>query len=100
MENKKILIQGVAGSYSHIFAKSLGYSDIDFVATFEEVVQNIEKGNYKYGILPIENSTAGDVRETYDLLDVSNVCYVAMGDIKINHCLLGAKGSTIEPATP
>ena len=52
MENKKILIQGVAGSYSHIFAKSLGYSDIDFVATFEEVVQNIEKGNYKYGILP------------------------------------------------
>ena len=99
MENKKILIQGVAGSYSHIFAKSLGYSDIDFVATFEEVVQNIEKGNYKYGILPIENSTAGDVRETHDLLDVSNVCYVAMGDIKINHCLLGAKGSTIVDIT-
>lgn len=99
MENKKILIQGVAGSYSHIFAKSLGYSDIDFVATFEEVVQNIEKGNYKYGILPIENSTAGDVRETYDLLDVSNVCYVAMGDIKINHCLLGAKGSTFVDIT-
>lgn len=99
MENEKILIQGVAGSYSHIFAKSLGYSDIHFVPTFEEVIQNIKKGEYKYGILPIENTTAGDVRETYDLLDVSSVCFVAMGDIKINHCLLGAKGSTLENIT-
>lgn len=96
MENTKVLLQGVAGSYSHIFAKSLGYTDIDFVKTFDEVIDKIQKGEYEYGILPIENSTAGDVRETIDLLDKSNVYYVAVGDIKISHCLLGAKGSTLK----
>ncbi|MDE6968026.1 MAG: prephenate dehydratase [Clostridia bacterium] len=94
-KDKNILLQGVAGSYSHIFAKSLGYTKIDFVKTFEEVVSRIESGEYKYGILPIENSTAGDVRETFDLLDNSKVCYINTGEIKINHCLLGAKGSKL-----
>ncbi len=95
MKMEKVLLQGVAGSYSHIFAKSLGYTQVDFVSTFSEVIQKIEKGEYEYGILPIENTTAGEVRETYDLLDKSKVYYVAIGDIKINHCLLGAKGSKI-----
>ncbi len=96
MESKKVLLQWVAGSYSHIFAKSLGYTQIDFVKTFDEVVAKIQNREYEYGILPVENTTAGDVRETYDLLDKSSVCYIAMGDIKINHCLLGAKGSTLK----
>ena len=43
MKNTKVLLQGVAGSYSHIFAKSLGYTDIDFVKTFDEVVYKIQK---------------------------------------------------------
>lgn len=95
MKNEKVLVQGVAGSYSHIFAKGLGYNQIDFVSTFAEVVQKVQSGEYQYGILPIENTTAGDVRETYDLLDSSNIYYVTMGDIKINHCLLGAKDSKL-----
>ena len=99
MKNERILIQGVEGSYSHIFAKSLGYSKIDFVPTFDEVVERIEKGEYEYGILPIENTTAGEVRETYDLLDSHNVYHVAMGDIKISHCLLGAKNSKLSDIT-
>lgn len=93
---EKIICQGARGSYSHIFAKSLGYEDIDFVKTFEEVVASVQNGQYKYGILPLENSTAGEVRETFDLLDNSNICYVKSGDIKISHCLLGAKGSTLQ----
>lgn len=99
MEENKVLIQGVAGSYSHIFAKSLGYTQIDFVKTFSQVIKSVECGDYKYGILPIENSTAGEVRETYDLLEESKVFFVAVGDIKINHCLLGAKGSKLSDIT-
>lgn len=99
MKDKKVLIQGVAGSYSHIFAKSLGYTQIDFVKTFSQVIQKVESGEYEYGILPIENSTAGDVRETYDLLEDSRVYFVAEGDIKVNHCLLGAKGSKLSDIT-
>lgn len=99
MQNKKVLVQGVEGSYSHIFAKSLGYKQIGFVKTFAEVIKGVEDGEYEYGILPIENSTAGDVRETYDLLDCSTLFYIAMGDIKVNHCLLGAKGSTLGDIT-
>lgn len=99
MNENTVLVQGVAGSYSHIFAKNLGYNHIDFVKTFEEVVNKIESGEYDCGILPIENSTAGDVRETYDLLDRCDICYIAMGDIKINHCLLGAKGSKLVDIT-
>lgn len=99
MQENKVLIQGVAGSYSHIFAKKLGYTQIDFVKTFDEVVRKIESEEYKYGILPIENSTAGDVRETYDLLDDRSVCFIASGDIKISHCLLGAKGSKLSDIT-
>lgn len=92
----KVICQGAEGSYSHIFAKKLGAKQVTFVQTFAEVINMVESGKAKFGVLPIENSTAGEVRETYDLLDKTSVCYIASGDIKINHCLLGAKGAKLE----
>lgn len=92
----KVICQGAQGSYSHIFAKSLGAKSIEFVQTFGEVINMIEEEKAEYGVLPIENSTTGEVRETYDLLDETSVCFIASGDIKINHCLLGTKGAKLE----
>lgn len=93
---EKVICQGAKGSYSHIFAKSIGFEDIEFVQTFGEVVKMVENGKADFGVLPIENSTAGEVRETYDLLDKTNICFSKCGDIKINHCLLGAKGAKLK----
>lgn len=96
MQDNRIIVQGAPGSYSHIFARSLGYTDIEFAKTFADVAAGLVRGEYQYGILPIENSTAGEVRETQALLDTTDIVFVSSGDIKINHCLLGVPGSRLE----
>ena len=49
-----------------------------------------------YGVLPIENSTAGDIRQTYDLLAKYNFYICKRTQIKINHCLAAKPGADIK----
>ncbi len=63
----------------------------DFPAVFE-AVENCE---IDYGVLPIENSTAGDVSMTYNLM-IKHKFYICRGTkIRINHVLAGKKGSKL-----
>ena len=65
----RVACQGVAGAYSGIAAQRLfEIADITYFKNFDGVFQAVEKGLCKYGLLPIENSTAGSVYQTYDLL--------------------------------
>ena len=51
-----------------------------------DVFEAVENGSADYGVLPIENSTAGDIRQTYDLLAKYNFYICKRTQIKINHC--------------
>lgn len=60
----------------------------DFAAVFEAV----ERGEIDYGVIPIENSTAGDVAMTYNLM-IKHKFYICRSTkIRINHVLAAKKG--------
>ena len=65
-------------------------------STFEGVIRMVTDGLCEYGILPIENSTAGSVNEIYDLLIRYNVHIVRSTRVRIDHQLLSAKGAKLK----
>ena len=56
----------------------------------------IEEGSADFAVLPIENSTAGIVNEIYDLLVEFENYIVGEQIIKIEHCLMGTPGASID----
>ena len=63
---------------------------------FENVFSAVEQGLCRYGVLPIENSTAGSVNRIYDLM-MEHSCYIVRScRVKVDHCLLANPGAKIE----
>ena len=63
--------------------------------SFSGVFQAVESGLCRYGILPIENSTAGSVNEVYDLMKKHNFYIVRSIKLRIDHNLLAKKGTKL-----
>ena len=90
----KVACQGVEGSYSLKAAEKLfELPEVSFYKTFGDVFAAIESGECRYGILPIENSTAGSVTQIYDLMSEHRFYIVRSLRLKVDHCLLAKKGT-------
>ncbi len=99
-ERAVVACQGVEGSYSTIAAERLFKApSIMFFSSFEKVFSAIEAGMCKYGVLPIENSTAGSVKQVYDLMISKKFKIVRSVRIKIDHNLLAKKGTKLSDIT-
>lgn len=96
--NARVVFQGTQGSYSQAALKAyFGDSVKSFsVDTFRDAMISIAEGSADYGVLPIENSSAGIVSENYDLLVEFENFIVAEQIIKIDNCLLGLPGAKEE----
>ena len=93
----RVACQGVEGAYSQIACEKLfKVPDIMYFASFENVFTAIEKGLCTYGILPLENSTAGSVNKVYDLMMKHNFKIVRSVRLKVDHSLLARKGTDIK----
>ena len=89
---KKIGCQGTMGANSEAAAKSVfGERDFIFYQSFEDVFSAVLNGDIDYGVLPVQNSTAGSVASTYDLMAKYPVYIVKEVIIEINHCLAAKK---------
>ena len=89
--------QGVEGANSQIACEKIFQSPfIMYFNTFESVFTAIEQGLCQYGILPIENSTAGSVKKVYDLMIHHNFSIVRTFRLKVDHNLLTKKGVKLE----
>jgi chorismate mutase/prephenate dehydratase len=64
-----------------------GDRDFTFCGSFEDVFMAVQSGELDYGVLPVNNSTAGTVDTTYDLLAKYSVYIVREVCLDINHCL-------------
>ena len=64
-----------------------------YFKSFDAVFSAIEQGFCRYGVLPIENSTAGSVNQVYDLMMKHNFHIVRSVRIKIDHSLVAKKGT-------
>ena len=89
---KRIAFQGIEGAYSELAAKrhfATASQPIRCVGyhSFREMLEALKAGLMDYAVLPIENSIAGSINESYDLLakmssriinevkGVNRVCY-------------------------
>lgn len=95
-KNARVICQGSEGAYSQAAAEKLFSSpSITFVKTFDDVFESIEKGCADFGIIPIENSTAGSVNHIYDLLADHEAKIVRSVRVKVDHNLLAPQGAQI-----
>jgi len=92
-----VACQGVEGAYAQIACERIFKAPlIMYFKSFEGVFNAIEQGLCQYGILPIENSTAGSVKKVYDLMIHHNFSIVRTFRLKIDHNLLALPGASLE----
>lgn len=88
-----VACQGIEGAYSQLACdKMFPLPQIMYFGRFDGVFRAVENGMCRYGILPIENSSAGSVTEVYDLMEKYNCKIVRSLKLKIEHCLLSRPG--------
>ena len=91
-----VACQGVEGAYSQIACEKIFKSPfIMYFKNFDGVFNAIEQGMCQYGILPIENSTAGSVTKVYDLMIRHNFSIVRTFRLKVDHNLLANSGASL-----
>ena len=96
-ERAKVACQGVEGAYSQIATEKLfSLPEINYYPSFDAVFSAIESGECRYGVLPIENSTAGSVKKVYELMLHHDFHIVRSARVKIDHNLLANRGAKIE----
>ncbi len=96
----RVAYQGVEGSYSHLaaqrrYAGRPGGTLLNGYETFRAAVEAVVNGDADFALLPIENTTAGSINETYDLLAEGEVTITGEVVSAIEHCLLVLPGAEI-----
>ena len=92
-----VACQGIEGAYSQIACDRLFKApSIMYFQSFDHVFKAVESGMCQYGILPIENSTAGSVNAVYDLMIRHNFSIVRSARLKVSHNLLAKPGTKLE----
>lgn len=67
------------------------------VSSFDQIFQEVLDGKVDFGMVPIENSTAGSVYQNYDnLTRYHDISIVGATSLKIQHALLAPKGASME----
>jgi chorismate mutase/prephenate dehydratase len=94
----RVAFQGEHGAFSEQAALELLGEHITLVprSTFESLFAAIDDGAADYVLAPIENSLAGSVHWSYDLLLESSLQILGEVIIPITHCLIGCPGASIE----
>jgi chorismate mutase / prephenate dehydratase len=97
----RVAYQGVEGSYSHLtaqqrFARRKGGVLLTGYPTIRQAVAALREGFADVALLPIENSMAGCINETYDALAEGGLSINAEEISRVEHCLLALPGTAIE----
>lgn len=92
-----VAFQGEPGAYSEAAVLShFGPRAAPLAcATFDELFAAVADGRAAYGMAPVENSLAGTIRETWDLLVANDLPIVAEVRLTVRHCLLAPKGRAL-----
>lgn len=96
-QSATVAVQGVAGAFSQIAAERLFQRPhLQHFKTFDNVFSAIENGFCQYGVLPLENSTAGSVTKIYNLMQSRNFKIIRSVRVKVDHNLVTKKGVKLE----
>ena len=85
--------QGGEGAFSHLAAKrcfaARGEAVFQGFSAFRPMLEAVRDGKVDFALLPIENTTAGSINESYDLLAEMDLHLVGEEVQKVEHCLIG-----------
>lgn len=100
MDQRIVAYQGEAGAYSEEGALAL-FPDADLKpqSTIRKVFESVEVGRVDLGLVPMDNSQAGSINETYDLFLKHGLHLVGETVVRVDHCLLALPGSVIDDLT-
>jgi len=96
-----VAFQGTEGAYGHQaalqhFAVTKRPVALKAYGSFKEMLEGVIEGHADCAMLPIENTTAGSVYESYDLLLRFNLSLVGEEIVDVRHCLLGVADVPVE----
>ncbi len=93
-QTANVACQGVEGAYSQIAAdRFFRHPIINYFDAFDGVFRAVEEGYCDYGVLPVENSTAGSVNQVFDLMQEHDFHIIRSTRLKIDHNLLAKPGT-------
>ena len=97
----RVAYQGVEGAYSHLAAQRRyggreGGALLAGHDTFRGAAEAVRDGLADVALLPVENTTAGSVPETYDLVAELGLKLNAEVVSRVEHCLLVLPGTHLE----
>lgn len=96
----RVCCQGVPGAFSQRACQAVfEHPQTQFVPEFEDVFQAVSRGECEFGILPIENSSAGSVTAVYDLMKRHQFYIARSVRVKVEHNLLVKPGTTLDKIT-
>ena len=96
-EKAVVACQGVEGAYSQVACEKIfSVPDIVFVNSFDAVFRAVDAGLCRYGILPLENNTAGSVNQVYELMSKYSFYITRATRVRVSHSLLALPGATAD----
>lgn len=99
-ENPRVICQGTEGAYSakaaEMFFGDASKYDRFFCKSFEEIFSSVASGDADFGVVPVENSTAGSVHENFDLIMKYRLYIAGAVDLPVCHCLCAAEGAELD----
>ncbi len=93
-----VAFQGEHGAYSEEAVRSHFGDGVETLPceAFEHIFAAVEQGRAELGVLPVENSTAGSINKSFDLLLDHDLKVNGEILLRVRHCLLRTPGSSGE----
>ncbi|WRS26839.1 prephenate dehydratase domain-containing protein [Oscillospiraceae bacterium MB08-C2-2] len=96
-KRERVACQGVPGAYSHAACEQLFEEpDIVFLQQFRDVFEAVSKGEVPFGLVPLENSSAGQVEQVFNLVTQYKLYICKAYNLKVEHCLAVSPGVSPE----
>lgn len=94
----KVAYSGIKGSYAYEGIRKIFNNDFFGVSasSFEDCFIKLKENKCDYVLVPIENSSTGSINDIYDLLFKYNFIICGEVKVKIDHVLVGKKGTNTE----
>ena len=101
VENPRVVYQGTPGAYSEMACLNFFGRDCNCcgLKSFDAVFEAVSNGEADYGVVPIENSSTGGIRQVYELLGEYEHLIVGETTVKVEHCLMAPEGATLDTIT-
>lgn len=96
-EHVSVACQGTEGANAETAAKQIFGEDCKpiFHTTFADVFEAVQSGETQFGIIPLQNSTAGSVVQAYDLMGQYNFYINKTTTVEITNCLCAKPGTRL-----